>query len=299
MRAHLHALIAAATGLLLAAASSAARAEATPAYPLGAQLARQWTSAENRGTVLEALNTERQRHGLGPLRRQAQLQEAAQAHADYLARHGQASHGQSAGQAGYTGSRPLQRARAAGYLAAAANEVAELFVVGLSDVPAALEQLLSGPYHRHHLLWAEASEVGIGLSGQPGLVLSLGAPRGGATAPPDWLLWPLPDSRDVPPLACCERPRPAGLDEFGTPVSVQVPPGLRLTVQRFRLLDAEGRAVPTRLLDADSDPHLAGAVHVAYLLPLQALQAAHRYRVELRAQAGAQSLQRDWHFETR
>lgn len=299
MRAFPIRLQAAALAWCLAAASHWAHAEPTPPYPLGAQLARQWIAAENRSTVLEALNTERQRLGLGPLRLQAQLQEAAQSHADYLALHGQASHGQSAGQAGFTGARPLQRARAAGYTAAAANEVAELFVVGLSDVPAALEQLLSGPYHRHHLLWAEASEIGVGLSEQPGLVLSLGAPRGAAAAAPDWLLWPPPGSRSVPPLACCERPRPAGLDEFGTPVSVQVPKGLRLTVQQFRLLDAEGRAVPTRLLQADTDPHLASAAHVAYLLPLQALQSAHRYRVELRAQAGAQSLQRDWHFETR
>ncbi|MBN8504266.1 MAG: CAP domain-containing protein [Burkholderiales bacterium] len=283
---------------LMAAASLWAQAEPTPRFPVGPQLARHWTSPENRSTVLEALNTERQRHRLAPLRLHAQLQEAAQAHADYLAQHGEASHGQRAGLAGFTGARPLQRARAAGY-EAAANEVAELFVVGLSDVPAALEQLLSGPYHRHFLLWAAASEVGVGLSEQPGLVLSLGAPRAGAMASPEWVLWPTPDARDVPPLACCERPRPAGLDEFGTPVSVQAPLGVRLSVQQFQLLDAEGRAVPTRLLQADSDPHLASAVHVAYLLPLQALQGKHRYRVELRAQAGSRSLQRQWHFETR
>lgn len=296
MRAFLIRLHAAA---LMAAASLWAQAEPTPRFPVGPQLARQWTLPENRGTVLEALNTERQRHGLAPLRMQEQLQEAAQSHADYLAHHGLASHGQSAGQAGYTGARPLQRARAAGYQLAGASELAELFVVGLADVPSSVEQLLSGPYHRHHLLWASATEVGVGLSEQPGLVLSLGAPRGAAVAAPDWVLWPTPDSREVPSLACCERPRPAGLDEFGTPVSVQAPPGVRLSVQQFQLLDAEGRAVPTRLLHADSDPHLASAVHVAYLLPLQALQGKHRYRVELRAQAGSRSLQRHWHFETR
>ena len=279
--------------------AQAAAPEASPQYPMGAQLARQWTAPENRDSVLAALNTERQRLGLGLLRSEPRLQEAAQAHADYLARHGHVGHGQQVGLDGFSGRRPLDRALAAGYPAPRGNEVAELFVIGLSDAQAALDQLLSGPYHRHFLLWAEATEVGIGLSAQPGLVLSLGkvAPAT-AVAAPEWLLWPPPARREVPPLACCERPRPAGLDEFGAPVSLQARPGERLAIRHFHLRDATGALVDARLLHAGSDEHLRSAPHVAYLLPLKPLLPGHRYRVEVDAQAGERRLQRQWHFDT-
>jgi uncharacterized protein YkwD len=280
----------------MAAAPLQAAVESSSDYPVGAALARQWTAAENRSSVLAALNTERQRHGLGPLRMQAQLQQAAQAHADYLALHRRVSHLQEPGTAGFSGQRPLARAQAAGY-AGKGNEVAELFVIGLTDAQAALDQLLSGPYHRHFLLWAAASEVGIGLSAQPGLVIAMGsaAPASGGA---DWVLWPPPGARDVPPAACCERPRPAGLDEFGTPVSVQARPGERLAVHHFHLRDADGRVVSTQLLHAATDEHLRSVPHIAYLLPLQPLQAGQRYGVELDVEAGGRRLQRQWSFET-
>ena len=276
----------------------AASGEPSTNYPLSAASSREWTSEGTRSQLLEALNAERLRHGLLPLRAQAELRNAAQGHADYLHRHAEVSHLQRNGKLGFTGVRPLQRARAAGYPVGAANEVAELFVVGLAQVEAALAQLLSGPYHRHFLLWASASEVGIGLSAQPGLVLSLGAPSPHPAPGPNALLWPAPGTLGVPPIACCERPRPAGLDEFGMPVSVQVPPGLRLRVTQFDLLDAEGQRVETRLLDTNSDEHLRLNPHVAYLLPMQALRPAHTYRAVLRASSAAGSIERDWQFTT-
>ncbi len=287
-----------AVAVLLFGGLAHASSEPSATYPLSAATSREWTSERTRSKLLEALNAERLRHGLMPLRPQPELRDAAQAHADYLNHHAEVSHLQRNGKAGFTGVRPLQRARAAGYTLGAANEVAELFVVGLTDVDAALAQLLSGPYHRHFLLWAAASEVGIGLSAQPGLVLSLGAPSPHPAPGPSALLWPAPGSQQVPPLACCERPRPAGLDEFGMPVSVQLPPGLRLRVDRFELHEAEGQRVETRLLDANTDEHLRLNPHVAYLLPLKALKPAQTYRATLRASSQAGSIERDWQFTT-
>lgn len=285
------------TAVLATAVCMASPVEPSAQYPLGAELARAWTAPEQRQRVLEQVNALRQEHGLAALRLRPELQEAAQAHADYLALHALVGHAQQRGAAGFSGERPLERARATGYPVDAGFRVTELYVVGSSELSSALAHLLSGPYHRHHLLWEAAQELGVGLSAQPGLVLSLGAPPSAAPAP-NWLLWPRPEAREVPAMACCERPRPLGLDEFGTPVSVQGPPGQRLRVRRFELLDADGQRVPTRLLQADSDAALAQAPHVAYLLPPERLRSGQRYTVDLDAQSGDQRLTRRWQFET-
>lgn len=282
---------------LLAALPGWAVGESVPSYPLHAPSAQAWRSADNRAQLLGLINAERAAHGLQPVREQAQLREAAQTHADYLARHGLASHEQRPGQAGFSGQRPHQRASAAGYPLPRRDRVSELYVVGLHQAEAAIAQLLAGPYHRHALLAPEAVEIGIGLSAQPGLVITLGLAETAATTP-NWLLWPRPDQQQVAAAACCERPRPAGLEEFGTPISVQALRSAALRVDRFELLGADGRPVPTQLLHAATDPHLQSAPQVAYLLPLQPLRPGHRYQVRLQASAGDEAISRDWFFDT-
>lgn len=273
-----------------------AAAETAPAFPLHPLSAQAWTSAENRARLLALINAERAAHGLQTLREQAQLRDAAQAHADYLALHAQASHEQRPGQAGFSGQRPYERAAAAGYALQRREQISELYVVGLHEAGAAIAQLLSGPYHRHALLAPQAAEIGIGLSTQPGLVISLAS--GGTPPTPPWLLWPRPGQQQVAASACCERPRPAGLEEFGTPVSVQALSGESLHIRRFELFAADGSVVPTQLLQAGTDPHLRSAPQVAYLLPLQALRAGQRYQVRLQASAGSEQIARDWFFDT-
>lgn len=274
-----------------------ARAEPAPAYALPPELRAAWL--QSAPLVLERLNRERVRLGLAELGRHEQLDRAAQAHADHLARHRRATHAQQREEAGFLGSMPWDRARAHGYGLGQVGVVAEAFVVGIADVDTALMQLLSGPYHRHILLSARAVEVGIGLSAQPGLVMEFGAARAAPQAAPDWLLWPSPGQEDVPALACCERPRPAGLDRFGMPVSVHVPPGRVLKVQRFELFEEpSGRAVEALLLHAESDPLLKLHRNLAYLVPRLPLLPGGRYRAEFEGEAGGLKLARSWQFDT-
>lgn len=288
-----------AAALVAAVFSSAAAADEAPAYPLAASQARAWTAEATRAALLQALNAERARHALPPLQRERLLERAAQQHADYLALHQRASHEQQAGLAGFSGVRPFERVRAAGFPLPLPQQLAEVYVVGQNDVAEVLAQLLGGPYHRHALLRADARWLGVGLSAQPGVVLGLVSQAGAPDSAPAWLLSPRPGEQGVRPLVCCERPRPAGLDVFGQPISVQGPEGERLQVQQFRLLDAEGQAVPTQLLQADTDAHLRRAPHVAYLLPLQPLRAAQRYTVQLQASSAGQTLNQQWQFDTR
>ena len=99
------------TAVLAAAVCFAAPVEPSAQYPLGVELARSWTSPEQRQRLLEQLNALRAAHGLGMLRAQPALQEAAQAHADFMSLHQQVGHGQRRGMEGFSGERPLQRAR--------------------------------------------------------------------------------------------------------------------------------------------------------------------------------------------
>lgn len=245
--------------------------------------------------VLTLLNAERARHGLAALKVDPALRSAAQAHADYLARHAQASHLEQPSQPGFSGVQPWERARQHGY--GSGSVLAEVYVVGLPEPADALLQLLSGPYHRHVLLAEKAQDVGIGLTNQPGLVINLGgAPR--TLGGPDWILWPSPDQTGVPARACCERPRPAGLDEFGMPVSLQCRAGETLNLRRFELRAPDGSLVDAVLLQAGNDAALRQAAHVAYRVPRQALRAATRYTVQAEAECAGARLQREWSFET-
>jgi len=283
--------------LSLLLALPAAHAEPAPVYGMLPEVRQAWLAAAPQ--VLESLNRERSRLGLGELARQPQLDKAAQAHAEHLARHRRATHAQQREEAGFLGSMPWDRARAHGYGLGQAGVVAEAFVVGISNVDAALMQLLSGPYHRHILLSARAADLGIGLSDQPGLVMEFGAARAAPQTAPDWLLWPSPAQEDVPAQACCERPRPAGLDRFGMPVSVYAPPGRVLKVLRFELFEEpSGRPVEALLLNAENDPWLKLHRNLAYLVPRLPLLPGGRYRVEFEGEAGALKLQRSWSFDT-
>jgi len=274
-----------------------AAAEQAPDYRFTPEAQAAWLQSGDE--VLTALNHERQRLGLAALARQPQLDRAAQAHADHLARHRRATHQQQREEAGFLGSMPWDRTRAHGYGIGQTGVVSEAFLVGIADVDRALMQLLSGPYHRHILLSAKASEVGIGLSAQPGLVMEFGSARPSGQAAPSWVLWPSPAQEGVPALACCERPRPGGLDRFGMPVSVHAPPGRVLKVQRFELREEpSGRPVETLLLQADNDPYLKLHRNLAYIVPRLPLLAGARYRVHFEGEAGPERLTRSWTFDT-
>lgn len=274
-----------------------AAAEQAPDYRFTPEAQAAWL--QSAAATRAALNRERQRHGLAELAANDKLDRAAQAHANHLAHHRRATHQQLPEEAGFVGSMPWDRTRAQGYGLGQTGVVAEAFVVGIADVDAALMQLLSGPYHRHILLSARAAEVGVGLSAQPGLVLEFGSAKPTVQAAPAWVLWPSPEQERVPPLACCERPRPGGLDRFGMPVSVHAAPGRVLKVQRFELHEEpSGRPIETLLLQADNDPHLKLHRNLAYIVPRLPLLAGARYRVHFVGEAGAERLERSWTFDT-
>lgn len=123
------------------------------------------------------LNEVRAQIGLGALKWNGQLAQAAQGHADYLAMHREAGHEQTADTAGFTGVSVADRVRAAGYRG---QLVQETKAGGQSRTAAEgrdrMDALLLAPLHRLQLLAPEFDEAGIGVAAQGGpLVTNLGA----------------------------------------------------------------------------------------------------------------------------
>ncbi len=118
--------------------------------------------------LLAAINAERASHGLSGLRADAQLRQAARAHAEDLPRCGQLSH------TGCDGSDLRQRLGRSGYPFALA---AENIALGQPDGATALREWLASPGHRDNLLRPGLREAGLArgeLGGQPLWVLVLG-----------------------------------------------------------------------------------------------------------------------------
>ncbi|RYF43382.1 MAG: CAP domain-containing protein [Comamonadaceae bacterium] len=123
------------------------------------------------------LSEVRAKIGLGTLKWNGKLAQAAQGHADYLAMHREAGHEQTPDTAGFTGVSIADRVRAAGY---AGQLVQETKAGGQSRTAAEgrerMDALLLAPLHRLQLLAPEFDEAGVGVAAQGGpLVTDLGA----------------------------------------------------------------------------------------------------------------------------
>ncbi len=112
--------------------------------------------------LLRAVNAERANHGLALLQADAQLRQAAQAHADDLPLCGRLSHD------GCDDSDLRQRLRRASYAYA---QAAENIALGTPDAAATLAAWLNSPGHRANLLRPDLREAGLGLGQLNGQIL--------------------------------------------------------------------------------------------------------------------------------
>jgi uncharacterized protein YkwD len=125
-----------------------------------------------RAATLCLINRERVAHGERPLRANARLRRAAQAHTDSMAFSDYFEH---VGPAGQT---PLARMRDAGYISSRAGyEVGENIAWGtlsLSTPRAIVATWMASPGHRANILDRRYRETGIGVSPHPPAALAHG-----------------------------------------------------------------------------------------------------------------------------
>lgn len=98
-------------------------------------------------------NLERRKAGLSPLRFNAQLAAAAQAHSEDMARHRRMSH------VGSNGSTAAQRIKGAGYRG---RTLAENVANGHSSPEAVVSGWMRSPGHRKNILNPAYQEIGVG-----------------------------------------------------------------------------------------------------------------------------------------
>jgi hypothetical protein len=244
--------------------------------------------------AFDRLNEIRLAAGLGMLAQNAALDQAAQAHADWIVANDSFTHDETAGTVGFTGVHWWERDEALGYVPVEGEELIAGFVHGAQGV----DVLVNGVYHRAGLLAFEPVDVGIGWNGAAAariampLVIDLTRPGNdrtrslGQSAQPSIHgvgIWPLDEAQGVPLRLGAESPNPVPdqpVLTLGTPVSITVDNEASLETVSFVLSNAvTGAVVATRLLTQQNDPNLLIPRSFVALVPLSPLAPGTRYRV--------------------
>ena len=125
-------------------------------------------------SIVELTNAARAKAGLSALRANAKLTEAAQLHADQMARSGRLAHEWS----GARYPKPEDRLAAAGYQWSA---YAENIAMGQRNAAEAMDSWMHSSGHKANILHKTATEIGVGIardsSGQPYYVQVFARPR--------------------------------------------------------------------------------------------------------------------------
>jgi uncharacterized protein YkwD len=241
--------------------------------------------------ALKWVNYHRGIAGLPPVIEIAEANEAAQSHAEYIAKHQDLYsdpaefpyHNEKPGTDGFLAETYWDRLAAAGYDGDPLGEVVSL----QPAVAGAVQHWIAAPYHRLVVLHPDAGEIGFGLavSGDEAVnVLDAGAAEEPALGP---VRYPPASAADVPTSwDGNEVPAPpAPPDGFpsGPAITIAWPHGAKLSVaeEDIRLLDSEGQEVSRRVVTPNNDPLLASeAAVILYADAPLALATKHVVRIE-------------------
>ena len=238
------------------------------------------------------LNEIRVSAGLGMLAQNTEMDQAAQAHAEWMIANDSFTHDEVTGTPGFTGVNWARRDEAFGYVPVEGGEV---MAQGPGSV--AVDALVNAAYHRAILLAFEPVDVGIGWSNgksasittplvidttKPGLDAVRGLGQSTQPSIHGIAVWPLDGARNVPTRLGLETPNPVPTQDvstLGTPVSVTVEESKTLSVARFTLTNSTtGAVVATQLLTSANDPN--GALPHSFIaaIPLAPLSANTTYQ---------------------
>ncbi len=289
--------------------------------------------------ALESLNAMREATGLHPFRTESHLTDAARNHTHYMNTHQVSGHGEDPAKSGFTGKGPGNRAIHAGY---PARYIIENVSAGQQSVEASIDDLMGAIYHRFGFLSLDVDEIGIGAD-TPYFTYDMGnvalrelceAPEGDIPShryvtgvcldadkkidyqrfrdafdhlhrdAPALILWPAPNTENVPTAFFEEHPDPLpDASVSGYPVSVEfndahfdeVP-----QVKHFTLEDANGAPVPIlTLLSHGSDPNKELSGYQFALFPKKPLRWGNVYYADLLYRSGGSDIERRWCFATR
>jgi hypothetical protein len=254
---------------------------------------------------LARINEARAAIGVPPLKRNAALDSAATAHANYYklnfgdpALAGNGLHYEDAGKPGFTGTDFAARAKQAGY-SGSVNEN-----IGLSgNMLVSIEWFLDVINHRLTLIDPRYTDIGFGVINDGKVkieVIDLGTVVWRSTIEPAWEPWPPPDSTNINPRFDGEGSSPLA--------SAKLPTGYPITLK----YNGTGTVVFTAArLTGGNQPQSAGLPLIAvvgtgfitkntYVVAATApLQAGTTYTVAIDGTVDGKAFTRTWSFTTR
>lgn len=281
--------------------------------------------------AFQLLNAERSRCGFGTLARNASLDAAAKAHADYQAFYGIVDHLQNSATmpVGFSGTFPVDRVLAKGYapreadVGAVADEITALLgttdKTGLGE--SGIRSLLNAPYHLRGLV-SGYRDVGLAVrnstdvgSAKPSVYLQVNAAyltAAGQQLPPAnaVLTYPCEGSTGINFRLSNESPNPVigrdlAVNPLGSSVYVALRPGNRLVVSSAVFTVAStGQVVATRApVGAANDPYRGCSegcfgVHEAYIAADAPMLPNTAYRVNLTGSNNGTPFSRVFSFTT-
>ncbi len=255
-------------------------------------------AADEKTAALAEINQTRVLVGLPPVSLNANLDQAAQSHANYLqANLDGISHDETPGLPFFTGASPSERVTAADYTW---RTVSEVISGGITSGQQAVQHLVKAIYHRLGILAPAVAEVGIGLGTASGklsnVVIDFAATTSNAVTPPSgWLgTYPVQGQTGVDPAFNSDDESPDPVphqNRVGYPVSLHGGATDKLSVTRFGLKPVGGAPLNVKVLtDVPA--------HVAAIVPLTVLNYGTPYQADFVGMLNGQPVERSWIFTT-
>lgn len=258
-------------------------------------------SGENATNAQAYLNYRRALVGLNPLTLDSKLQQAAQAHANYIVLNSAPGHYEVEGKQGFTGISPSDRTKAAGY----SDPVGEGVSGAGFGVEVSIDSLIDAPYHRFNE-FAPAINGGHGIAiddktGHGAYVFNVGYSSQTPLKKNEVLTYPINGQSNVKTdWFPQESPNPLpDIDpstRVGYPISIQSH-SESLTIDKIELKDDNGGVVESRLITKRTDDN-SDLKNYAFIIPLKPLSFATKYNVHATGQLGNQPLDATWAFTT-
>ena len=265
------------------------------------------------------LNEIRLSAGLGMVAQNTLMDQAAQAHADWMIANNSFVHTETSGTPGFTGADWWNRDEALGYVPVGGSEVMSSGV----DAVAGVDELVNGVYHRAGLLAFEPVDVGIGWSAstsagigralvvdvsRPGTDPVRGLGQASKTSAHGVATWPIDQATGVPTHLGFELPNPVPTQDvltLGAPASVTVNRLQTIQVASFSMTNVlTGAVISTALLTSQNDQSSLIPASFAAIIPLVVLEGGTTYRVTFQGSALAfpsgevMNIDRSWTFTT-
>lgn len=252
------------------------------------------------------INAFRKSMGLGLLAQNANLDKAAQNHANYVVLNQDFSHNENASKQGFTGGDPTSRASFAGYNSTYVGEM-----IGGTNGTVAARGLMNTIYHRNGVAMQEVVDVGMSLNlawSQP-LVVDIGYGKKGQNNASDFITtYPVNGQVDLPLVMYPETPNPlTDVDLYNTdyvtktssPVSFYAAAGTTIIVNSFTVTqDGQANPLDMRLITQANDVNKYVPSHSVHLVGKAPFRPTTKYNVSFNGTVNGKGVSKTWSFTT-